>query len=161
MTEGQVVGIDHSETMLYQASKHNVRAIAEGRVQLNLGSVDALPDFKYPIDKIFSANVVQFWNDPVKTFEVRGRLLAHNGVIATTYTPRRRGATDADTDKKSNGIVNYLTQAGFPRLRLKKTNEAGVSCMRARNKKTEYLALLGTNFTGFLVKTRSLRLFLQ
>jgi len=132
VTEGQVVGIDYSETMLHQASKRNARAIAEGRVQLHLASVDALPDFPNfngPFDKIFSANVFQFWNDPVTTFKALGQRLAQNGVIATTYMPRRRGATNADTRKKADEIVDCLKQAGFTSIKVEEKPMKPVSAM--------------------------------
>jgi ubiquinone/menaquinone biosynthesis C-methylase UbiE len=42
---GNVVGVDHSEIMLRQASRRNRAAIAAGRVELHLASADALPPF--------------------------------------------------------------------------------------------------------------------
>jgi ubiquinone/menaquinone biosynthesis C-methylase UbiE len=44
ITHGQIVGVDHSQTMLETAAKRNAAAIAEGRVKLQLGEVEALFD---------------------------------------------------------------------------------------------------------------------
>jgi hypothetical protein len=41
--QGRVYGIDHSEVMLRQATRHNASAIAAGRVSLSRASVDQLP----------------------------------------------------------------------------------------------------------------------
>jgi SAM-dependent methyltransferase len=44
---GKVVGIDHSELMLRQASRRNAEAIAAGWVHLLLASAEQLPDFGF------------------------------------------------------------------------------------------------------------------
>src|SRR5919197_5793912 len=62
---GKVVGVDHSEIMLRQASRRNRAAIAAGRVQLHLASADALPPFTEPFDKVMASNVHMFLHDPV------------------------------------------------------------------------------------------------
>jgi SAM-dependent methyltransferase len=58
---GHVCGIDHSEQMLRQARRPNADGIARGVVDLRLGSVDALPVFDAPFDKILAVNTVLFW----------------------------------------------------------------------------------------------------
>ncbi len=116
VTNGMIVGIDHSETMLRQAKKRNAAAIGEGRVQLHLGSVTDLPHFDQPFDKIFSANVVMFWDEPVAEFKALHQLLAPGGSIATTYMPRHKGATDADAHKKADEVVAFLKRAGFSKI---------------------------------------------
>jgi len=115
---GLIVGVDHSETMLHQASKRNAAAIKSDLVKLYLGTVGSLPDFDRPFNKVCSANVVQFWSDPVGSFrEIRARM-APGGVISTTYMPRHRGATDADTRSKAKQIVSQLEAAGFSSIRI-------------------------------------------
>ncbi len=118
VTNGMIVGIDHSETMLRQAKKRNAAAIGEGRVQLQLGSVTELPHFDQPFDKIFSANVVQFWDEPVAVFKSLLQRHAPGGTIATTYMPRHKGATDADSHKKAEEVVAFLKTAGFSKIRV-------------------------------------------
>ena len=113
VTNGLMVGIDHSETMLSQARKRNAAAIQDGRVKLYLGSVEILPTFDQLFDKIGSANVVQFWVDPVITFKKLRTLLTPNGVIATTYMPRHSGARDTDAYAKAKEVMKQLEDAGF------------------------------------------------
>ncbi len=133
VTNGMIVGIDHSETMLRQAKKRNAAAIGEGRVQLQLGSVTELPHFDQPFDKIFSANVVQFWDEPVAVFKSLHQRLAPGGTIATTYMPRHKAATDADSHRKAGEVVASLATAGFSRIRVeeKPLKPVAVICVLA------------------------------
>lgn len=118
VTNGLIVGIDHSETMLSQARKRNAAAIKDSRVKLYLGSVETLPTFDQPFDKIGSANVVQFWVDPVSNFKKLRTLLTPRGIIATTYMPRHRGARDADAYVKAKEVMKQLEDAGFSSIRV-------------------------------------------
>ena len=46
-----------------QAARRNARAIEAGLVELHIASVDALPAFTNPFDKV-AVNVHLFWPDP-------------------------------------------------------------------------------------------------
>src|SRR5262249_53092452 len=46
--DGYVCGVDHSEVMVRWATRRNAAAVRTGRVDLRLGSVDALPVFPEP-----------------------------------------------------------------------------------------------------------------
>lgn len=127
ITEGLIVGIDFSDTMLHQAKKRNTLAIQGGSVKLYLGEIEALSTFDRPFDKICSANVVQFWTDPVDTFVKLRSLLVEGGIIATTYMPRNKGATDADALQKAKEIVNQLKAAGFSSIRVEEKHMEPIS----------------------------------
>ncbi len=135
ITKGSIAGIDHSETMLAQASKLNSDAIQCGTVELYLGTVEELPAFARPFDKIFSANVVQFWRDPVATFKKLRSLLAPSGIIATTYMARNKGATNADTHAMVKEIIRQLQASGFSSIRVeeKQMNPVSVASVLAVN----------------------------
>ncbi len=68
--------------------------------------------------KICSANVVQFWDEPVAVFRQLRAVLTHNGIIATTYMPRHSGATDEDAHAAAKKVVQQLEQAGFSSTRI-------------------------------------------
>ena len=127
ITEGLIVGIDHSEVMLHQAKKRNAVAIQHGAVRLHLGSMETLPSFDRKFDKICSANVVQFWDDPVAVFKKLRTLLTPCGVVATTYMPRNSGARDADAYAKANKVVNQLEKPGFSSIRVEERKTQAVS----------------------------------
>jgi len=127
ITNGLIVGVDHSETMLQQAKKLNAASMQRGVVNLQLGSVDTLPVFDRPFDKIYSANVVQFWDDPVAVFKKLRTLLVPSGVIATTYMPRLSRARDADAYVKAKEIMEQLEQAGFSSIKVEERKTKPVS----------------------------------
>jgi ubiquinone/menaquinone biosynthesis C-methylase UbiE len=127
VTEGSIVGIDHSETMLRQASKRNDDAIERGMVKLYIDNLNNLSKFNNTFDKIYSANVVQFWDDPKTSFLQLKDLLKTGGKIATTYMPRHNGATNADTKKKADEIVEHLWDAGFKNVQTEERQCGSVS----------------------------------
>ena len=129
ITRGLIAGIDHSEAMLHQARKRNSAAIRRGTVELYRASVEALPPFDEPFDKIYSVNVVQFWREPVQVFEQLRSRLAVGGIIATTYMPRHRGATDSDAYAKAREVVRQLEAAGFSSIRVEEKRMQPVSAM--------------------------------
>ena len=115
---GKVVGVDHSEIMLRQASRRNRAAIGAGRVQLHLASADALPTFTEPFDKVMASNVHMFLDDPVSTLRRWLAIMRPGGWIAITHQSRKQGATDADTARGAHRIDADLRAAGFTEVRI-------------------------------------------
>ena len=116
--EGYVCGIDHSELMLRQASRRNADGIRRGVVDLRLASVDALPAFDAPFDKILAVNAMMFWREPVARLEELRRLLRSGGLIAVAHQPRGPGANDETAAAEGQNIAAALAQAGFSEVRL-------------------------------------------
>lgn len=116
-TSGTVVGIDHSELMLREATRRNVEAIRAGRVELLLGSADALPRFDRRFDKVFAVNVYMFWKDPVAVLRGLREVMPPGGVIALTLQPRRRGASASDTRAAGEEMAAALRAADFGEVR--------------------------------------------
>ena len=114
---GKVVGIDHSQLMLRQARRRNVEAIRSGRVELLLGSADALPRFEGRFDKVLAVNVYMFWKDPVSVLSGLRQVMKPGGRIAITLQPRRRGATAGDTRAAGERMGASLRAAGFGEVR--------------------------------------------
>jgi ubiquinone/menaquinone biosynthesis C-methylase UbiE len=116
--DGYVCGIDHSELMLRSASRRNADAIARGVVDLRLGSVDELPEFDAPFDKILAVNATMFWGDPVARLAELRRLLRPGGLIAVVHQPRGPGATDDASRARGREMAAALDRAGFSEVRL-------------------------------------------
>ena len=135
VSQGKIVGIDHSLTMLRQATRRNTDAIERGVVELLLGNAESLPEFDERFDKIYSANVVQFWQNPVAVFQQLRALLAPRGTLATTYMPRCSGATSGDARNKAAEIHHQLESAGFSSIRAEEKCTLPVStvCVLANN----------------------------
>ncbi len=119
LQQGLIVGIDHSQTMLEQATRRNATAIDEGTVRLLLGSLKDLYVFEEKFDKAFSTNVIQFWADPRDYFRQMRKFLKANGALATTYMPRRRGATTEDSRKMANDLADCLRDTGYKNIEIR------------------------------------------
>ena len=131
---GYVCGIDHSELMVRQARKRNSDGIRRGVVDLRLGSVDELPAFDAPFDKILTVNAVLFWNEPVARLEALRRLLHSGGLIAVAHQPRGPGASDETAAAKGRDIAAALTRAGFSQVQVQTMDlKPAVVCALGRN----------------------------
>jgi SAM-dependent methyltransferase len=131
-TRGQVLGVDHSQAMVHQASRRNALAVRAGRVDLRLASVEALPDFGGPVDKILAVNSMGFWLDPVaRLTELRNRLRP-GGKIAIVAQPRCPGATSEISARAAREIEAALAHAGFSHTRVETLNlDPPVVCVLA------------------------------
>jgi len=115
---GTVYGIDHSDVMVRQATKRNRAAVRAGLVDLRLGSVDDLPAFAEPLDKVLAVNSVGFWPEPWERLkELRG-LLRPDGQIAIASQPRCPGATRETSERAAGEIKALLEEAGFSDTRV-------------------------------------------
>ncbi len=117
--DGFVVGVDHSETMLRQASRRNADAIAAGRVSLHLGSAAALPPLRGPFDKAFAVNVHMFWQDPVGVLSGVLRVLKTGATLAVTHQPRGAGATNEEATRAGAAMCLQMRQAGYEDVRVR------------------------------------------
>jgi ubiquinone/menaquinone biosynthesis C-methylase UbiE len=116
-TRGLVVGVDHSEVMLAQASRRNAHAVREGRVQLRLSTVEELPVFDAPFHKIFSINSIGFWTDPVRRLASLRELLLPGGTLVLTVQPRGRDANEGAVERTSERLSDSMTRAGLMGVR--------------------------------------------
>ena len=142
--EGYVFGIDHSELMLRQARRRNAAGIGRGVVDLRLGSVDELPVFDAPFDKILAVNAALFWNQPDARLEELRQLLRPGGLIALANQPRSRGerrdvSGQGPGDRGGAGPSRILRGAGgnhapeaFGRVRARHKRSRRVTAPAAR-----------------------------
>ena len=130
--DGRVVGLDHSEVMLRQATRRNAAAVREGRVELHLGSVAELPRFAEPFDKVFTINSIHFWEDPLPRLKELRRVLKPGGMLAVTLQPRSRNGTAATTAVIGDELAAKLHSAGFTQVTvdIKETTPLPVACVR-------------------------------
>jgi ubiquinone/menaquinone biosynthesis C-methylase UbiE len=112
-----IAGIDHSDVMVKQASKRNASAIAEGKVDLRLGTAEKLPYPDEHFDKVFAINVGQFWKDAVSTLRETARVLKPGGLAIVAIQPRQKGATEDSVHAAGRTLAGALTKAGFRDVR--------------------------------------------
>ncbi len=133
-TRGQVYGIDHSKTMVQQASRRNAAAIRADRVHLTHTAVDRLPSFDQPLDAILAANSAGFWPDPVERLRQLRQLLRPAGRIALASQPRCPGATQDTTARAAQELHDWLIEAGFAQIRVQTLDlDPPVACVLATN----------------------------
>jgi len=117
-TNGLVVGVDHSDVMVRQATRRNAAAVRAGRVELRLGSAEDLPEFDAPFDKILAVNSLMFWDDPVARLKELHDLLQPGGQIAIVYQPRGPDSTDEVAARTGQEIAEHFATAGFTDVRV-------------------------------------------
>jgi len=132
--EGFVCGLDHSDEMVRQATRRNAAAIRTGRVDLRLGSVDRLPVFAEPFDKVLAVNAIMFWDQSIDRLRELRRVMRTGGRIAIAHQPRGPGATDATAAARGEEIATSLTQAGFSEVRVRTMRlKPAVACASGMN----------------------------
>jgi len=112
-THGLVCGVDHSAVMVRQATRRNAAAVRAGRVDLRLASVEQLPTFAEPLDKVLAVNTVGMWREPDAGLQALHRLMRPGGRIAIASQPRCRGATAETTVARGREHAARLSAAGF------------------------------------------------
>jgi SAM-dependent methyltransferase len=129
--DGFVAGVDHSEVMVRQAARRNVKGVRAGRVFLRQGTAENLPRFEYPFDKIFTINSIHFWSDRVRCLQELRERLRPGGVMAVTLQPRSRAATDQAARVIGEELVQDLERAGFTgcRLETRPAKPASIVCV--------------------------------
>lgn len=111
--QGMVVGIDRSAVMRTQAARRNAASIRAGRVVLSVGSVDELPAFDLPFDKILAVNNMGMWPEPGRRLEELAASLRAGGALAIVSQPRCPGATAKTTAAVASDTIGLLEAAGF------------------------------------------------
>ncbi|NGZ94777.1 MAG: hypothetical protein CV089_01360 [Nitrospira sp. WS110] len=117
-TDSVVLGLDHSRTMIHQAETRNRLTVLDGRLHLQLGSLDELSNLHERFDKIFSVNVIQFFDDKSSVFNTVHAHLKPNGIVATTYMPRGRNPSRAKALTLAEEVKQSMEQIGFVRIRM-------------------------------------------
>ena len=132
---GQVVGVDHSELMWKTARKRNAKAVAAGRIELHLGTLENLPASAQPFDKAYAVNVFQFWPRPELELAALRSLLRPAGTLLLALQPRgKRHPTREDALAAADRIHRALTAAGFESIEcnLLPTRPVETACVLGR-----------------------------
>ena len=116
-THGLVCGVDHSAVMVRQATRRNAAAVRAGRVDLRLASVEQLPTFAEPFDKVLAVNTMAMWREPDAGLQALHRLMRPGGRIAIVSQPRCPGATAETTVARGREHAARLSAAGSTSIR--------------------------------------------
>ena len=74
-------GVDHSETMIAEATAFNRARIDAGRIKLELASVESMPFAAGSFDRAVLINTLYFLPDPARAFAELHRVLRPEGVL--------------------------------------------------------------------------------
>lgn len=110
---GFVAGIDPSEVMFRQARRRNWRFIRDGRVELRLASMSAIPYPDSSFNKVFGINCIQFSPDLLHDLGEIRRVLKPRGLVALAVQPLWKGATDATAVEIGENLREAMVEAGF------------------------------------------------
>ena len=117
VTGGRVVGIDHSETMVFQARHRLSPEIAAGRAEVHLGDLADITSEPAAYHRFLSLNVVQFFPDMEAAFRQIHACLVNQGLAATTFQPRSRNPTRKEAYDMAAWIAAAMRDTGFSAVR--------------------------------------------
>lgn len=118
VTEGRLVGIDHSEVMIGQAARRLAPEMAAGKVRLKVDGLEAVTSTDTPFDRVFSLNVVQFLPDMELAYRIFFDALAKGGITATTYQPRTKRPTREQAFAMAEKVSAAMRSAGFKEIKV-------------------------------------------
>lgn len=136
---GRATGIDYSPVSVEKSREVNRQAIADGRCEVLLASVTALPFADAQFSLVTAFETVYFWPDLAQSFREVYRVLQPGG----TFFICNEGGGDAKKDEKWLQLIDGMTiytpadlksaleQAGFGAVQLHR-NEKGWLCAAAR-----------------------------
>jgi len=116
-SEGFVVGIDHSQTMVQAASQRNATTIRAGRMELKQGEVAALPYPDGSFDIAFSLHSIYFWPNPVNCLKEIKRVLKTEGRLGITILPKDKWRQNVDPSVMTlyfgSEVASLFSEAGY------------------------------------------------
>jgi ubiquinone/menaquinone biosynthesis C-methylase UbiE len=109
-------GVDPSPEMRDQATRHNRKAVATGRVQLDLGTADrtGLPDAS--VDRVVSVNNVAIWPDLAAAVDELHRVVRPGGFVTIAWhggTTPSRIARSLRLPEDERGRIEQLLRDRF------------------------------------------------
>ncbi len=111
--QGFLTGVDHSPVMTMMARRRLANAVRKGRANILVGDDRQLKSFDGELDAIWSANVIQFLDEPDRYFTFAADALRQGGRIATTYMPRASKDPAAAAARIETLCRDAMVKAGF------------------------------------------------
>jgi len=130
---GFVAGVDYSQNMVKQASQRNADVVKNGRMEIRLGDVAALPFDEGRFDVVCGVETFYFWPEPIAGLKEIHRVLKPGGTVAMVMDISKRSRDDPvpkDVEDRMNFRVYageemeaLLHDAGFARAHFKEIPE--------------------------------------
>ena len=116
ISDGRVVGLDHSPVMIKQAQRRVLRAEHATKVALHVGGIEKLQDWQSAFDRIYSLNVIQFIPNKADYFRAVLDALDTDGTCFTTYQPRLDNDDPNGAAAMADEISALMQSVGFQKI---------------------------------------------
>jgi ubiquinone/menaquinone biosynthesis C-methylase UbiE len=133
---GFVAGVDISDVMVRQATKHNRELIQAGRVEVCQGSVSNIPFEFARFNKVLAVNNYQFWPDPELNLDEIRRVLRERGLLVLCLRMKDPAKpfqlAPGFTEEEVEEVVGLVRWVGFQNIRtLKQQAGREATCVLA------------------------------
>ena len=120
-----VAGVDRSSDAVEWAKARFSAAVADGRADFRVGSVEALPFETASFGKVCTVNTVYFWRSLAEGFAEIHRVLSPGGRVAVGFLPKERMdrmkfPTDIFSTRAPEDVVAALAGSGFRHVRIER-----------------------------------------
>lgn len=85
---GCVAGLDHSSEMFETARRRCAPLLRSGRLELHLGSSQAMPYPDAHFDKVLAVHTIYFWHNPTEHLREIHRVMKSSGVCVLGFRPK-------------------------------------------------------------------------
>ena len=113
ITEGPVVGVDLSPTMVRLARRRNRAAVRQGRVEIRRADAARLPYADCHFTRVGSLNSLQFWPSPDEGLRELYRVLEPGGRVAVVLMARSTDPPGPADPPWVEGTAARMADAGF------------------------------------------------
>jgi cyclopropane fatty-acyl-phospholipid synthase-like methyltransferase len=113
VSDGIVVGVDHSTTMLSRCRRRHRQAVQEHRLRLIQADFTDLPELPGPFDRIVAVNSLQFDGMSHETLNRIVNSLAPQGQFAVTFQPRGESPSRAKALAFAERLTQLLAATGL------------------------------------------------
>jgi ubiquinone/menaquinone biosynthesis C-methylase UbiE len=126
---GRIAGIDPSRVMLQEARRRNRQAVDGGRIELRLGTADALPWPDRWFDAVVAVNSIQLWKPfPASVAEVARVLRPGGRLVSYTHDWAIRRSTGLEVDRWAGQAAAICRGHGLAEARWRRASaESGSS----------------------------------
>ena len=125
-SDGPVVGVDASATMVRQALRRNRDAVRQGRVEILRADAARLPFPDGHFSTAGSLNSLQFWAAPDQGLRELSRVLEPGGRVAVVLMARSDDSTGPEPPRWVRETTRRMQDAGFEHLHVVDRTFGGV-----------------------------------
>jgi len=123
--DATMIGVDPSPEMI-QLARSKITKLDNTKIKLILGETPNLPLDHNKFDYALVANVIYFWDDPIKHLKEINRILKQNGSILIYFTDKESLSERINEDDgifkmyHPDQIANFLLSSGFGNINITK-----------------------------------------